>query len=419
MREDGDQEVIESFSKGVPLTNAFEFLFENASDAIYILDRRGNFVAVNRKAEELTGFKREDFLGKSFRKIISVKSMLKAVKGFLDVTRGKPVRLELELKTAANKMIPVEVTSAPLTINGKIVGTHGIVRDFTERKQAEEALRESEEKFRNIFENANDCIIYLDGFGRILDVNEKAVQVFAGLRQELLGKHFTKLGVVSSTNIPKLVSNFASILAGKKVALDLCIQNKEGREILLECSGSVLRIADKLNVLVVARDVTRRKLAEEELRKSEEKYRSIVELAPDGIITADMKGAVTSINTAISSWTGYSKDEIVGKHFTKLGALRSRDLPKYVKLFGSVVRGKIPSPVELVYLRKDGTTGWVEVRIGLMKERDKPTGIQIIARDITERKQMQEKLEEYSQQLEGLVEKRTKQLKEAQEQLQV
>jgi len=70
MRRSDARRLVESFSKDASLAEAFECLIENASDAIYILDRRGNFVSVNREAEELTGFKREDWIGKSFRKLI-------------------------------------------------------------------------------------------------------------------------------------------------------------------------------------------------------------------------------------------------------------------------------------------------------------------------------------------------------------
>lgn len=101
--ENTDERLVEFFSEDKPFTDAFKCLFENASDAIYILDKNGNFVTVNRKAEELTGFRREDFVGKSFRKIIPIRSLSNAIKGFLDVIRGKEIRLELELKTATKK----------------------------------------------------------------------------------------------------------------------------------------------------------------------------------------------------------------------------------------------------------------------------------------------------------------------------
>jgi PAS domain S-box-containing protein len=146
------------------------------------------------------------------------------------------------------------------------------------------------------------------------------------------------------------------------------------------------------------------KRAEEALRRSEEKYRSLVELAPDGIATTDMKGVITSVNTAFSRWTGFSEDELVGKHFTKLGTLRPVGIPKYIKLYGSVLRGKIPPLLEFIYLRKDGTTGWVEAHTGLTKVGNKTVGFHVIARDITERKKAEESLRESEQRFRCLVE---------------
>jgi len=265
---------------------------------------------------------------------------------------------------------------------------------YAEEKKAEE-LRKSEEKFRSIFEKASDCMIFLDVSGRILDVNGKAVEVFGGSREELLGKHFIKIGVISIRDTPTLMSNFANILSGKQVTINISIKNKKGREIPLECSASLMKINGKIaSILVIARDITERKRMEKALRESEEKYRNIVELAPDGIATIDMKGVVTSVNTAFSRWTGFSKDELVGKHFTKLGTLRPMEIPKYIKLYSSVLRGKIPPLLEFIYLRKNGTTGWVEAHIGMTKVGDKTAGFHVIARDITERKKTEEALGE-------------------------
>jgi len=124
----------ESFSENISFAEAFEFLFKNASDTIYILDKHGRFVAANRKSEELTGYELKDFVGKSFRKVVSAKSLPKAIKGFLNVTRRKTIRIELELKTSTNKKIPVEVISLPLIGDDKVIGCLGIVRDITESR---------------------------------------------------------------------------------------------------------------------------------------------------------------------------------------------------------------------------------------------------------------------------------------------
>jgi hypothetical protein len=170
---------------------------------------------------------------------------------------------------------------------------------------------------------------------------------------------------------------------------------------LEKCTGSdvidVMRnhesiLIRKGKTWVLAEDVLKRKRAEEALRRSEEKYRSIVELAPDGIVTVDMKGVVASCNTATTRISGFSRDEIVGKHISKLGFLRAKDIPKYLKIFGSILRGKVPEPFEIVWQSKDGTPRVADVLVSLMKKEGKTIGVQVMVRDITKRKKAEETL---------------------------
>jgi len=136
-----------------------------------------------------------------------------------------------------------------------------------------------------------------------------------------------------------------------------------------------------------------RRKSEEELRQSEEKYRNLFELSPIGISILDMKGVITSCNPSVYRKGGYSEGEIVGKHFSKIAPLRVTDIPKYIKIFGSIIRGKVPKPFEVAYNRKDGTTGWTEIHTALLKVTGKKLGIQVIQNDITERKQAEEEFE--------------------------
>jgi PAS domain S-box-containing protein len=395
--------LIESFSRDASFTEAFELLFENASDAIYILDKRGNFVALNRKAEELTGFKREEWIGKSFRKIVPAKSLSKAIEEFQNVTGGKSIRFELELKTAFKKTVLVEVTSKPLIINGKIVGTLGIARDITERKRMEQALRKSEEKFRNIFENANDAMIYLDRSGRILDVNRKAVEVFGGSKKELLGKHFTKVGIFSPRDLPRLMSTFTKGLAGKGVTLDIHINNKKGRQIYLECSNSLLRIdGEFIGFLVVARDITERKKTEKMLIKSGEEYKTLMDDAPIAIFNVNLKGKITYVNKRFEQDTGYSREEIADKNAFKLNIISDETMKFLKKRMKALLMGKPARSVEVQFRCKDGGWIWADMESRIIKKLGVPVGFQITGRDITERKHAEETLKKSEEKLSAL-----------------
>jgi len=135
MRAIDDKTLVDSLSKNFSLSKAFKFLFENSSDAIYVLDKNGRFIAANPKAVELIGFKLEDFIGKSLKKFVSAESLPKAVEGFQNAIRGESIRIELELKTSAKKAISLEATLSPLIRNGKVACALGIMQDTTQSKQ--------------------------------------------------------------------------------------------------------------------------------------------------------------------------------------------------------------------------------------------------------------------------------------------
>jgi two-component system cell cycle sensor histidine kinase/response regulator CckA len=135
---------------------------------------------------------------------------------------------------------------------------------------------------------------------------------------------------------------------------------------------------------------TRRKRVEEALRESEERYRNIVELAPDGILTVNLKGVATSCNSAFLKLTGFSRDEIVGVHVSRFPTLPIEDIPKYIRIILSAIRGKTFKPFDFIWVHKDGTRRWGEAHMSLMKKGSKIMGFQVILRDITERKRAEE-----------------------------
>jgi len=141
-------------------------------------------------------------------------------------------------------------------------------------------------------------------------------------------------------------------------------------------------------------DITKRKLAEKALQESEEKYRRVVEQAPDSIMTFDLNGVVTSCNAASVAMSGHSRDEVIGEHFSELRSLSEEDIQKFMKLLDSLLEGKVPEPFEIAYLNENGTSAFGEVHISLMKEGERIKGFQAIMRDITERKRIDQQLKE-------------------------
>jgi PAS domain S-box-containing protein len=534
--ENTEERLVEFFSKDKPFAEAFKCLFENASDAIYILDKNGNFVAVNRKAEELTGFRREDFVGKSFRKIIPLKSLPKAIKGFLDVVRGKEIRLELELKTATKETVLVEVASTPLTIKGKIVGTLGIVcditervamenklkeasrrlemlfdtamegiaivdaeenltfvnkafvdmlgyeedeligtnlkkfvdgqgfkeirrqtenrkkgkvgryelvlfskggkprifqvsasplwkedgsfagslaivMDVTERKKAEKALLESQQKFERLFRSNPDASVYVDVGDRFLDANPRFVELFGYTVEEAKGRSLDDLIT------PKEKKKEARELTQKSmdgyVYYETKRKKRDGSIIPVSISAAPIYIDDQfVGCIVSYRDIAERKEMEEKLKESEEKWRSLVKNAPNIIIIVDRDGKIQFVNRTVID---VSPEKVTGRSVYDFIDPKYHDVVR--KTIRQVFQTGEGSSYEISGTGPDGGTSWYSTQVGPIKHDGQIVSVTLIAVDVTERKQMQQKLEEYSQQLEEIVEKRTRQLKEAQEKL--
>ena len=161
----------------------------------------------------------------------------------------------------------------------------------------------------------------------------------------------------------------------------------------------------RLQVAKLRESQAERKRVEDQLRQSEEKYKRLFEMSPIGITTLDLKGVFTSVNPATMKEGGYSKDEVLGKHFTRIGAVRLQDIPKHIKTFGSIIRGKAPKPIETPYIHKDGTPGWTEIHTALLKAGIRPLGVLIMQKDITERKKAEQVLRESEEKYRNLVER--------------
>jgi PAS domain S-box-containing protein len=130
----------------------------------------------------------------------------------------------------------------------------------------------------------------------------------------------------------------------------------------------------------------------QKLKKSSEKYRNLIEGASDSISTVDLKGKITYCNKATEILTGHTKEELIGKHFSRVGSINNKDIPSYSKLFKQLLRGKKVAPFEMQVIRKDGKLYWIEGNVSRIKAKGKVTSFQVNAIDITARKRVEKEL---------------------------
>ena len=154
-----------------------------------------------------------------------------------------------------------------------------------------------------------------------------------------------------------------------------------------------------VGVIEHVKDISESKRSELRLKESEERYRNLVDLAPDGIVLIDVKGRILELNRAFAELTGHSREEIIGKHFSKLPTLLAKEIPRYVKMFASFFSGKIPSTIPFEYVTKSGEHRWAEARMSLIKVEGKHLGLLGLLRDITERVDAERELKEREEQL--------------------
>jgi PAS domain S-box-containing protein len=164
---------------------------------------------------------------------------------------------------------------------------------------------------------------------------------------------------------------------------------------------------------LISYDIPIHRHMEGQKQELESLYRDMVELSADSIFTVDTKGVIKSCNSAAMKMLGYSRDELVGKHFAKLGALRLKDIPRYLKIFKDVLGGEVGEPIEVAIHRKDKTLFISDVRVNLLKMGDK-TVLQAAVRDITERKRMESEIQAKNEQLDA----QNEELRSANEELQ-
>jgi len=313
-------------------------------------------------------------------------------------------------------------------------------REITERKQAEEKIQRAEALYRNMVELSPDGIYMSDMKGMITSCNEAATRILGYSKDELIGKHFTKLGTLRTSDTPKYLKILSAVLSGKVIEpQEVFFYHKNGTNHVVDIRTILLRLDGKKAIQITARDITEykrmqealqkahdelekrveertrelakankelhteiteRKRADEALRESEEEKSTLVEEAPIAISYVDIKGKITLVNKRFEEESGYSREEVVGKNAFKQDWF-SEDTMKYLmQRMAARLRGKPAKHWEPQFKCKDGKWIWVDIEVKVIKKMWVPVGFQIISRNITERKRVDEELQKAVAELE-------------------
>ena len=262
----------------------YRLLVEAAPDMVFTVSPEGVFISLNAGFETITGWRREDWIGKAFAPLLHPDDLDSARNRTARMLRGERLPpFQLRLRTRSGEWRTVESVSSPLVHDGSTVQMVGIVRDITERKVAEDALRASEERTRLIIETASDAVIGMDTAGRITDWNRQAELTFGWSREEAVGR------VLAATIIPPRFRQAHTdglhrfLATGEGPMLNRRIEvtglDRKGREFPVELTICPVQWGATVGFTAFLRDITERKRAEEEIRRAREEAEQAKEQA--------------------------------------------------------------------------------------------------------------------------------------------
>jgi PAS domain S-box-containing protein len=362
-------------------------LFNAAPTGMVITDIESRkFIEVNKQFSTTFGYSREEAIGKSAEElgIVTNENRLKLA----DKLKQKGY-LKNETLVCINKWgkeITCIISGELLEMEGQnyFLSTYHDITDRIKAEETERVLVQTKEGLLKIFNSSpSGMIIANSESGRLIEVNESFLKTFGYTREEAIGYTADELGFVSAETQLKSFGKLQQ--QGYLKNEDVPARTKEGKKIDTIFSVELFEMGGISCFLCVFHDITEMKEMENRIIESEHKYRSMIEESGDVLYTTDAQGIFTYINQKVNALTEYSREELVGKHFSILIATEWQEKVRhsYMEQF----KNKLPETlIEFVIHTKSGKEKWVEQVVNLQAEKGLIKGFQCVVRDITERK---------------------------------
>ncbi|MCT7949572.1 PAS domain S-box protein [Ancylothrix sp. C2] len=394
-----------------------DLFYQSGSLGICITDEQGYFIQVNPAFCNISGYSEKELQGQTFVKILPPENRPSALDLYHNFLEDQtPIDTEWQLRRADGKVVDIYLNASPVVEeNGRKV-TVTSVADISQRKQAEQALKISEERYRALVDLSPDGI-FISQKGIFRFVNMAVVKML-GYRsaKDLIGKPVLQ---VIHPDFHAIVKERIRLQEQEGISTDWLDEKyirADGSEIHVEAGAKVIHLDGELASQVVLRDITVRKQAEEALRKSEERYRQMVETAIEGIWLIDEDNKTSFVNQRMAEMLGYGVDEMMGKSLFEFMdaeglAIAHRNIERR--------KNNIKEQHDFKFIRKDGKSVYAIVSTNpFLDDAGHYCGALAMITDITDRKMAENALENLNEELQIRVSNRTVELAEAIQQLQ-
>jgi PAS domain S-box-containing protein len=363
-------------------------ILEDIEEGYFEIDLAGNLVFVNEPLCKISGYSKDKLLGINNREYTDTATAKRMYELFREVYRtGRPVKVkDFQIIRKDGTRLTLEISASLIRdIEGQPTGFRGIALDVTERKQTEQELKESEKRYRALFEESMDAIVITDREGGFIDANKAALELLGISRKETAKTNFKEFYID-----PKDGERFKREMEAYGSVQDFEVNLKKTDGTRMTCLLFVTAKRGNGGEIVgyqgMIRDVTKARATEEALRQSEEKYRQLLNHAPAGIYEVDfLRRTFVSVNDVMCEYTGYTRKELLS--LSPFDILTDDSKVHFMERMRKALSGeKVPETVEFRIKGKNGREFWVLLNTKLVYENGHPKGATAVVHDITERK---------------------------------
>ncbi|MGZ6346635.1 MAG: PAS domain S-box protein, partial [Anaerolineales bacterium] len=395
----------------------YHSLFENIPDGVYRSTIDGKFLSVNPALVRIFGFSTTDeFLKVDIARDLYIDPDARQSWASILIQKGELRNAEATLRRKdGNKINVLENTQVIRDWQGNALYFEGTLTDITERRKAEDALRQSESSLQAVLQSTADGILAVGNDNNVLYANQRFIEIWRIPEDTMASKDDALLleSVLDQLSEPQIfLKKVQELYRSRKESFDT-IYFKDGR-VFERLSRPLIQGSEIQGRVWSFRDITARKQAEEQIRLSEERYRMLAENMSDTVWLMDMSLRTTYASPSVSRLRGFTLDEL---NSIPLDLQMPQDsLQRALKLFSDILSPEntahpqlhISRNIELEFFRKDGTSFWSEVTYSLIRNvQGQPFGILGSGRDISERKIAQESLQNSEKYFRALIENNT------------
>lgn len=365
-----------------------EDLSDRAADLLWEMAPDGKFTYVSNAVRSL-GFEPCEWLGHSIIEFLPEAERIELTRLLADESREPgPRHYEMPLIKKDGTSVWLEILSDAIVTDGRLIGYHGVSRDISTRKQAESALRESEERYKSIVENSKDMIMLTTPCGKVTYISPACFAMTGYTAQEIVDQ---QIWLVHPDDTDRMRNEFLRARAGEtETGIEYRYLTRQGETRWQSQSWSPIMDGDKVRLVVsIIRDITDRVRSAAALLESETRYKGIVEHSSDLIMLCRPDGVWTYASPACKAITGYEPDEVVG---TMPMILLPEDQEWMMPIFHRAMEGESGSNLQYRLRTKAGRIKWISHAWTPIFEDGRVNLVLNIIRDITDHKQAEEAL---------------------------